>query len=250
MHGIVSVFLMPVFWRIASPSVSFPELVLIILQLWCSQRHHRCQLSSPARVWGAVCRVVCHVTGADTDHSSGVGQGRDQRFIIAFDGESFILKLPTLSRPSSQLQTQGSSCNVSSEHHLSIRVASAGVRCLETLRQFLLRGWFIVTSWERFTDQWRRSKDSLWPMGSEQEKLAASGRAAAGQSEVRGPGVRWPPAQYSSALSLLFTFILLNNKMSEWWKNCKITLFLCGGHYFECKYELWWVNKFKRRRKE
>ena len=86
--------------------------------------------------------------------------------------ESFIWNLPNvITIADARLVLQ--SLQRWEQEHLSIRVASAGVRCLEILRQFLLRGgWFIVTSWGGFTDQWGRSKDRHWPIGGEQEKLA------------------------------------------------------------------------------
>ena len=147
-------------------------LVLIILQLWCSQRHHRCQLSSPPWLCCGQC-VMSPVPGADTDHRSAQLRGVFAHlYSISVHWKSFIWKLPnviTIADARLELQV----CR--GDEHLSIRVASAGVRCLEILRQFLLRGgWFIVTSWEGFTDQWGRSKDRHWPIRGEQEKLAAS----------------------------------------------------------------------------
>ena len=97
---------------------------------------------------------VCHVTGAQEqtqtmgELSSGVRGVFTHLYSILcqFSIENHSSENCQMS---SQLQTQGSSCRIcrGDDEHLSIRVASAGVRCLEILRQFLLRGgWFIVTS--------------------------------------------------------------------------------------------------------
>ena len=183
------------------------------------------------------------VPGADTDHRwhQGEVRGVDRDLLLI----TLLLKLINLSPPvitiadaSAVLQTR--------QEHLSIRVASAGVRCLvKYCDNFYCEDgslWPLVsgllTNEEAAgtsTGQWEASTGSWQPVG---EQLRVSPKWGAQECGDRQLGV-------SRALSLLFTFIRLNNKMSEWWKNCKITLFLCGGHYFECKYELWCVNTVK-----
>ena len=192
MHGIASVFLMPVLWRIGSPSVSFPELVLIILQLWCSQRHHRCQLSSPcSRVRRCVvCGVSCHRCPVQTQTmvSSGVGQGRDQRFIIALILSYFwrrIIHLKTANTFLSVITIADASVELQREQWASSQYQG----CVSRGQM----SWDIATIFIARMVHCDLVRAVYWPMGAQQGQSLANGRRAgeAGSQWASSCGSVW-----------------------------------------------------------